>query len=225
MRRQQHPRQGPQLVVGGQRLLLEDVETRTGDLARLDCCSEIVEPRRQAAPDVDEEGGLLHLLKPRAVHKPLGLQGVRHGQDHEIGGGQQRVELVAAVQLGNPGRCVAPALVDADHPHPERGGEPRDLATDPADAHNECRRLGEMHDTGILRQPLPFAPELLRDVVMQPAGKGEHKGHDMRADVVVVDLAEIGDRHRVRDQLGIVIAGGGCRLRRLQPAQPRRSRQ
>src|SRR5439155_6556955 len=45
MRRQQHPRQGPQLVVGGQRLLLEDVETRTGDLARLDCCSEVVEPR------------------------------------------------------------------------------------------------------------------------------------------------------------------------------------
>src|ERR1700730_12076366 len=34
MRRQQHARQGPQLVVGGQRLLLEDVETGTGDLTR-----------------------------------------------------------------------------------------------------------------------------------------------------------------------------------------------
>src|ERR1700731_3110180 len=36
VRRQQHSRQGPQFVVGGQRLVLEDVETRTGDLARLD---------------------------------------------------------------------------------------------------------------------------------------------------------------------------------------------
>src|ERR1700730_19379214 len=37
MRRQQHPRQGPQLVVGGPRLLLEDVETGGGDLTRLYC--------------------------------------------------------------------------------------------------------------------------------------------------------------------------------------------
>src|SRR5262245_48154598 len=48
MRRQQHARQGPQLVVGGQRLLLEDVETATGDLTRLDCCSEISRPGRGA---------------------------------------------------------------------------------------------------------------------------------------------------------------------------------
>ena len=47
----------------------------------------------------------------------------------------------------------------------------------------------------------------------------------MRADVVVVDLAEVGDRHRMRDQLGIVIAGRRRRLRRLQPAQPLRAGQ
>src|SRR6202048_1421158 len=49
VRRQQHARQGPQLVVGGQRLLLEDIETRAGDLPRLERRSEIVEPGRQAA--------------------------------------------------------------------------------------------------------------------------------------------------------------------------------
>ena len=41
----------------------------------------------------------------------------------------------------------------------------------------------------------------------------------MRADMVVVDLAEIGDRQRMRDQLRIVVAGRRRRLRRLQPAQ------
>ena len=42
----------------------------------------------------------------------------------------------------------------------------------------------------------------------------------MRADVIVVDLAEVGDRDRMGDQLGIVIAGRRRRLRRLQPTQP-----
>src|SRR6266481_2629759 len=41
VRRQQHPRQGPQLVVDGQRLLLEDVEAGAGDLTRLECGSKI----------------------------------------------------------------------------------------------------------------------------------------------------------------------------------------
>ena len=40
--------------------------------------------------------------------------------------------------------------------------------------------------------------------------------------MVVVDLAGFGGCHRMRDQLGIVIAGRRRRLRRLQPAQPLR---
>src|ERR1700730_14389035 len=58
--RQQHAGQGPQLVVGGQRLLLEDIEAGAGDLTRLERRSQIVEARRQAAPDIDEESGPLH---------------------------------------------------------------------------------------------------------------------------------------------------------------------
>ena len=55
---------------------------------------------------------------------------------------------------------------------------------------------------------------------MKPARKGQHEGHHMRADMVVVDFAEIGDRDRMGDQFGVVIAGRGCGLRRLQPLQP-----
>ena len=79
-----------------------------------------------------------------------------------------------------------------------------------------------MDNAGIQRQFLPLVLQLLRDVVVQPARKGQHESHHMCADVVVVDFTEIGDRHWMGDQLRIVIAGGRRRLRRLQPAQPLR---
>jgi hypothetical protein len=47
--------QRPQRVIGGQRLLLEDVEPGPGDLARPQRGDEIVEARGHAAPDIDEE--------------------------------------------------------------------------------------------------------------------------------------------------------------------------
>ena len=104
--------------------------------------------------------------------------------------------------------------------HAERGGKPRRLGADPADADDQRRRLGQVHDGVVLaRRRLPFAAQLLRHVDLQAARKGQHEAHDVRGDVVVVDLAEIGDLHRVRDQLGIIIAGRRRRLRRLQPAQ------
>src|SRR3989442_4927433 len=55
---------------------------------------------------------------------------------------------------------------------------------------------------------------------MEVAGEGEHERHDVRADVVVVDLAEVGDDDRVLDQRRIVVAGGRRGLRRLEPPQP-----
>src|SRR5216110_1438293 len=56
--------------------------------------------------------------------------------------------------------------------------------------------------------------------VLAFAREGEHEGHDVGADRVVVDLAEVRDDHRMRDQSRRVVAGGRRRLRRLQPAQP-----
>jgi len=76
-----------------------------------------------------------------------------------------------------------------------------------------------MHDSGVRRQFLPLALQLLRDVVVQTARKGQHKGHHMRADVVVVNFAEVGDRDRMSDQFRVVIAGRRRRLRCLQPTK------
>ena len=126
--------------------ILEHIEAGAGDLARLDRRREIVEPGRQAATDIDEEGGLLHLLKPRPVHEPFGLRSVRHRQDHEIRQRQQGVKLVGAMQFGDPGRHVAAALVDADDAHAESGSKPRHLAADAADADDQRHCLGQMDD-------------------------------------------------------------------------------
>ena len=54
---------------------------------------------------------------------------------------------------------------------------------------------------------------------MQPAREGENERHDVRADMVIEDLAEICHHGGVRDQLGVVPAGRRGRLRRLNPAQ------
>jgi hypothetical protein len=82
--------------------------------AGLERGGEVVEPRRQPPPDIDEEGALLHFLKPHPVHEPLGLRSMRHGQDDETCPRQQRIEFVTAMRLGDPWRRFAAALVDAD---------------------------------------------------------------------------------------------------------------
>src|SRR5215813_937843 len=65
VRRDEDARRRPQRMVGRQRLLLEDVEPGAGDLPSPERRHQIIEPRRHAAPDVDEERRALHPLEPR----------------------------------------------------------------------------------------------------------------------------------------------------------------
>src|SRR5262249_42182284 len=69
-----------------------------------------------------------------------------------------------------------------------------------------------------LRGP-PLAAELPREVQMEAACEREDERHDVSADRVVVDLAEVGDDDGVRDERRCVVARRRRRLRRLQPAQ------
>jgi hypothetical protein len=155
------------------------------------------------------------------VHEAFRLRGVGDGEDHEVGLGQEGVQVLGARQLEDAGRGLATAGIDADHPHAEGVREPGGLASDAAHPHHQRGGLGQVHHPGVDRRRLPLAPELQRQVVVQPAREREHEGHDVGADVVVVDLAEVGDHHRVRDQLAMVVAGGWGRLRSLQPAEAR----
>ena len=94
----------------------------------------------------------------------------------------------------------------------------RGLRADAADANDQRGGFRQMDDTVVLGRLLPLAAQLLRDVDVQAAREREHESHDMRADVVVEDLAKVGDLDRMRDQFRKVIAGGRRGLRRLQPA-------
>src|SRR5262245_20303761 len=69
VRGEEDARHRPQRVIGRQRLLLEHVEAGPGDFPRPQGPGEIVEPRRHAASDVDEERAALHPLKARPMHE------------------------------------------------------------------------------------------------------------------------------------------------------------
>ena len=84
------------------------------------------------------------------------------------------------------------AAVDADHAHAEGLAQARRLAADAADAEDQRGALGQVHDAGVERARRVLAAHLLRQVVVQAAREREHERHDVRADVIVEDLAEIG---------------------------------
>ena len=64
---------------------------------------------------------------------------------------------------------------------------------------------------GLVALP-PNAGHLLGDIHLQPAGEGQQQGHDVRADVVVVDLPRVGDHHVAFDERLVVIAGARAGL-------------
>jgi hypothetical protein len=206
----------------GQRLLLEDIETGPRDLARAQRGHEVVEARGTAAADVDEERAALHPLEARAVHEALGGRRVGHCQHHEVGEREQRIERVRSVQLPDAGRRVTPARVHAGHVHPEGLHQPRRFGADAAHADDQRGGVGQVDDAA--RFPAlraPFTLELPREVVVKAARERQDERHDVRADEIVVDLAEVRDRDRMRDQRGRVVSGRRRRLRRLEPPEPR----
>jgi hypothetical protein len=69
------------------------------------------------------------------------------------------------------------------------------------------------------RRRKQFAIQLLRQISMQSAREHEDKCHDMRADMVIENLAEICHTRRVRNQLRVVPARRRSRLGGLDPAQ------
>jgi hypothetical protein len=98
---------------------------------------------------------------------------------------------------------------------------PRGLGADAAHAHDQRGRVGQVEHAALLAPlRLPLATHLAREVVVKAAREREDERHDVGADHVVVDLAEVRHDHGVRDERGRVVAGGRRGLRRLQPAQP-----
>ena len=66
---------------------------------------------------------------------------------------------------------------------------------------------------------LPYAGNLLGNIELEPTGEGQHEGHDMGANVVVVDFPGVGHHHLAFDEALVVVAGRGTGQWAGDPAQ------
>ena len=123
------------------------------------------------------------------------------------------------MQLGHAWRGHLVARVDSEHLHSEGSGEPSSLRADAAHPNDERCSLGQVDHPGVERRRKPFAIQLLRQIPMQSAREGEDKCHDVRADMVIENFAEICHNRGVRNQLRVVPARRRSRLGGLNPAK------
>ena len=72
------------------------------------------------------------------------------------------------------------------------------------DVEDQRGGLGQVDDPRILGPAQILAAHLLGQVVVKPPSEGEHKSHDVRADVIVEDFAEIRHHYWMIDQLRVV---------------------
>lgn len=74
----------PQRMIDRQRLLFENIQRRTCDLACVQCLAKIIELDDHTAADVDQIRRSLHLLNCRSVEHSSGSRRVRCGDNDEI---------------------------------------------------------------------------------------------------------------------------------------------
>ncbi len=193
------------------------------------------------AADVDEVRVALHLPELRPTEHRRRPRRVR-GRDHDVVAlPEQLRQLLHRPERRDLRGAVHRLWIDGDDAHPERGGPPRDLAADRAEADDTQRRVGEVAVGAIhvahesrsrcevdpRRLPAdrrPFAGRRLQDVDVQVAGEAEDVAHHLVGDDVGEQAAHVGQRARVGREFGeqVVLEAG---RRRLHPPQPRRDRE
>src|ERR1700694_1105569 len=77
-----------------------------------------------------------------------------------------------------------------------------------------------MDDTCVQGSGRPFMLTLEREILVEPAGKGEHEGHDVRGDVLIENAAKVGDGDWMSYQLRRVVPSRRRNGGRLEPLQP-----
>ena len=153
-----------------------------------------------------------------------GVWGARH--DDEVSASDMVVERLGRIQLVDASRRLRDAGIDTDYTHAEMGTVRRGGAADATYADDQCRRLGQVHRARAALTALsPVAPQLFGDIRVQLAAEGEQEGHDMDADVVVVDAAHVGHCDRAGHELWKIETGGRSRGRTGQPFELRSSGQ
>src|SRR5262249_24479739 len=138
---------------------------------------------------------------------------MRYCHDEKIGSWQKLVEFFRGVKLLYSLRQMGAPSINADNAHAKRMTQTSGFAADAADAEDQGGSLREVHDASVQGPGQILAAHLLGHVVVKPSRKREHERHDVCADVIIVDFAEVSHHHRMRDKLGIVETGwrGGLR--------------
>ena len=176
------------------------------------------------ARDVHQLGGRFHPAECRGVDQVLGFGGERTGEDHEIGLGQERVELVHGVHRI---RCTASKrrmAPQADEVHIEGLGQLGQSSADVAQADDEERlaaelvlALGEIAD-----HPPPDALSLVVAGLRKTAAQGQHQRHRVFGDGPSIDAAGTGEPDAALCQLFAreLVGAGADRLNEAEPLRP-----
>ena len=186
-------------MVGGQRLGVDDVE-HGADAPRLQRGDERRGVGRGAAPGVDVERALAHGRELAGADGAAGGLGERQQVDDDVGLGQQRRQLVGAVDP------VARATGDADHLAVEGDEHRRERPADRAEAedeHAQVRRVAELDE-------LPVPAPLLLGALASALGVGQDRGHHPFGHRAVARPARAAQRHARR-----------ARGRRSSPRRPK----
>src|SRR2546422_6123750 len=77
----------------GERLHLKDIETTPGNDAVLQRVRQVIQAGSLATPHIDEISRALHAAEPLRMPHALSFWRMRGSDNHEIGAGQQGVEV------------------------------------------------------------------------------------------------------------------------------------
>jgi hypothetical protein len=215
-----HVVEAAQLVAGGQRLLIEDVERGAADLPRLQRREQCRTVDDRPARGVYDPGVGLHQPQHRAVHQALCTVAEPHVDGDEVGLAEQRLLIDRFdARLGRTlGREV---LAPGDHPHAEGlavAGDQAAQAPEADDAQSGAAQVAAEAD-------LPAAVLERGHLAVEPARRcheeapGELRSRLRRGRRAAHRDAEFPGRGHV--DRGVAVTGGDQQLQLGQPRQQR----
>jgi len=205
----------PERAVVRQRLLLEYVEARAAEMARLQRRDQRLLVHHRPAREIDQNAARLHRAEHARIDQMRRARRQRHQQNHEIGERRRLRQLHALHQLLEMRRAVT-RVAHPDDAHAERDAARRKLPRDRADA-DDHRGLSEGQP---LRPALPGVRRLIALHAVKIARQRDHRQKRKLRHLRPVNAARRGDQH-VRLQCRQRLQAVGAGRHRADVAQPR----
>jgi hypothetical protein len=189
VRGEHHVGQGEDGIVGGQRLLVEDVQAGAEDLPVAEGGGQRVALHEGAASGVDEDRAGLHEGQLAAADEATRLVGETDMEAHHVGLAQD-VVLAGGLGAGGADASLVAARAPREHVHADGAAEHGDAAADGAHPEHPERLAEELGEH--LARPLP-TPHLAVDGG-DLAPDREHEGEGVLGHREGVDAGRVADR-------------------------------